>query len=155
MKLLLDTTYLLPAIGVAIGDIPDDAVVRVLERGHEVYVSEISFFELAAKGAKYVTVGELSAERVSKGMRALVYDERLRGIPAYETSVLLAAFTLRRRMNDFIDCIILSSALNKCEVLITEDKRIHKLEERMLFREIIKVNNPEFKIKKISELLEL
>ena len=57
MRLLLDTTYLLPVIGVAIGGIPGDAVVRVLDRGNEVYVSEISFFELAAKGAKYVTGG--------------------------------------------------------------------------------------------------
>jgi hypothetical protein len=57
LKLLLDTTYLLPAIGVSVGGIPERAPLELHERGHVLSISEISLFELAAKGAKYISEG--------------------------------------------------------------------------------------------------
>ena len=154
MRLLLDTMYLLPAIGVAIEGLPIDAPVKVMERGHEISISDVTLFELAAKGSKYVTGGELEAERVSKGMKAIIYDEKILKIPTYYTSVLHTAFTLRRTLNDLIDCLILSSAVKKCGVLVTEEDRIHDLEGRTFFQEIIKTIKPEFKVHKISDLLQ-
>ena len=50
MKVLLDTTYLLPLIGIHIQDIPHDLLHKLMVEGHEVFVSDISIFELAAKG---------------------------------------------------------------------------------------------------------
>ena len=154
MRLLLDTTYVLPAIGVAINGLPTEALVRLMEKGHEISISDITLFELAAKGAKYVTGGELEAKRVSRGMTAIIYDEKILKIPTYYTSVLHTAFTLRRTLNDLIDCLILSSAVNKCDGLVTEDDRIHDLEGRTFFQEIIKTINPEFEVHKISDLLQ-
>ena len=111
-------------------------------------------FELAAKDSNYDTGGELEAEIVSKGMKAIVYDEKILKISTYYTSVLHTAFTLRRTLNDLIDYLILSSAVNKYGVLVTEDDRIHDLEERTFFQEIIITINPEFKVHKISDLLQ-
>jgi predicted nucleic acid-binding protein len=153
MRLLLDTTYVLPAIGVAIKGLPTDLPVRLMEQGHEISISDITLFELAAKGAKYVTGGELEAKRVSRGIKAIIYDEKILKVPNYDSSVLHTAFTLRRTLNDFIDCLILSSAVNKCDILLTEDDRIHDLAERTFLREITQTVNPEFKIHKISGLL--
>ncbi|MCD6313094.1 MAG: PIN domain-containing protein [Thaumarchaeota archaeon] len=129
MRLLLDTTYFLPAIGISVRNLPKEAVVNLIKKGHEVMVSEITFFELSAKGAKYVVNGKLSPERVCRGIRAIKHDERIKVIPIHDTSILLTAFKLRRILDDFTDCIILSSAINQAEVLITEDEDIRRVSE--------------------------
>jgi len=69
MKLLLDTTYFLPAIGVSIKGFPRNIVVEFIRKGYEVLISEITLFELSAKGAKFIIAGVLSPRRVSRGKR--------------------------------------------------------------------------------------
>ena len=64
-----------------------------------------------------------------RGIRAIKHDERIKVIPIHDTSILLTAFKLRRMLDDFIDCIILSSAINQAEVLITEDEDIRRVSE--------------------------
>ena len=153
MKLLLDTTYFLPAIGISVKGLPDDAVIKLIEKGHEIYISEVTIFELAAKGAKYVLTGDLAAEKVSRGVRTIVYDDRITRIPLYDSSTLLTAIKLRGLLNDFVDCLILSSAISQCDALITEDKDIQSLKERKEFQEIPKPINPKLKILTLAEAL--
>jgi len=52
-------------------------------------------------------------------------------------------------LNDFRDCLILSSAINGCDILITEDTDIHNVKEDKNYQEIINAKNPKFKIYKI------
>jgi len=58
LKLLLDTTYLLPAIGISVKNLPKNASLTLLQGGHLISISQITLFELAAKGAKYVAIGK-------------------------------------------------------------------------------------------------
>ncbi|MEM2972210.1 MAG: PIN domain-containing protein [Candidatus Bathyarchaeia archaeon] len=153
MNLLLDTTYLLPAIGVSIRGFPKDALVRLMEKGHQIAISDISVFELSAVGAKQVLVGTLPAERVVKGVRAIVYDERVNVIPLYESSVLLMAFKLRKLLDDFIDCLILSSALNRCDAILTEDEDIQNLKRNKEFAGFAATVNQKFKIQTLTDML--
>jgi len=153
LRLLLDTTYLLPAIGVSIKDLLQDAPIELIKKGHRISISDITIFELSAKGAKHITLGTLTAERVSRGIRAIVYDDRIERIPVHDSSVLLTAFKLRRMLNDFIDCLILSSAINQCDSLVTEDGDIHDLNEKREFQEILQIINPHFKIQTLKEIL--
>ena len=153
MRLLLDTTYLLPAIGVSIKDLLQDSPIKLIRKGHEISISDITIFELSAKGAKHITLGTLTAERVSRGIRAIVYDDRIERIPIHDSSILLTAFKLRRTLNDFIDCLILSSAVNRNDILVTEDGNIHDLRERREFQELIQAINPQFKIQTLTEIL--
>ena len=120
----MDTPYLLPAIGVSIKGLPKDALIRMIQKGHQISISNISVFELSAKGAKHVATGTLSAERVTRGISAIVYDERITVVPMHDSSVLLMAFKLRRMLNGFIDCLILSSAINQNDAVLTEEKDI-------------------------------
>lgn len=154
MKLLLDTTYLLPAIGISVRDVPRDALFELLGAGHEIYISEITIFELSAKGARYIVDGRLDAERASRGVRSIVYDERIEKVSTYGTPVLRMAFRLRRLLSDFIDCIIASSAINTCDILVTEDKDIQGLTDEGSFREILRAVNPEFKIHSVKKVLK-
>lgn len=153
MRLTLDTTYLLPAIGVAIRGLPRDAAITLLQEGHEITISDITLFELAAKAGKLTAAGNLTAERASRGIRAIAHDERIDKTPIHHTPILSTAFKLRRLMNDYIDCTILSTAINQTETLVTEDDAIHDLNEQPKLQEILRTLNPEFKIKRMNEIL--
>ena len=96
---------------------------------------------------RYVVEGRLSPERVCRGINAIVYDERIKITRMHESSILLTAFRLRKLIDDFIDCIILSSAINHAEVLVTEDEELHKLSEE------ISSIKPGFKVRRLKEIL--
>ncbi|MCX8178162.1 MAG: PIN domain-containing protein [Candidatus Bathyarchaeota archaeon] len=153
MKLLLDTTYFLPAIGVAIKNLPLDAPIKLVQKQHQISISSITIFELSAKGAKYVASGKIPPERVSRGIRALIHNETISIIEMHESTILHTAFKIRKMLNDFIDCLILSSAINNCDALITEDIDIHSIKEDKNYQEYINTKNPKFKIYKLTEIL--
>ena len=153
MKALLDTTYLLPAIGVSIKGVPVDVLGRLIARGDEILVGDVNLFELAAKGARYVFEGELSPERVTKGINAIVHDESITRCSSYDTPTLHLAIGLRHLLGDFIGCLVLSSAATRAEVLLTEDDEIHKLEERSEFRELMAAAGSTWRIKRAAEVL--
>jgi hypothetical protein len=56
---LLDTTYLVPAIGISVKGLPKDALISLIRKGHQISISGISIFELSAKGAKHISLGKL------------------------------------------------------------------------------------------------
>ena len=153
MKLLLDTTYFLPAIGISIKELPNDAPIKLIAKGHQISISDISLFELSAKGAKHITDGTLTPERVTRGIKAIVYDDAIETIPIHGNNLLLTSFKLRRILNDFIDCLILSSAINQCDTLITEDSDIQNLKKNKEFNELLTTTNTAFKIQKLTEIL--
>lgn len=151
MKLLLDTTYLLPAIGISIKELPKNVTTKLMQKGNQVAICDISIFELSAKGAKHVSAGALPPERVTRGIRAIIYNETIETIPTYDSTLLLTAFKLRSMLNDFIDCLILSAAINHCDTLLTEDHDIQKLKKNREFTQLRKAINPKFKIQSVTE----
>ncbi len=153
MRLLLDTTYLLPAIGISVKELPKDVPIKLIQKGNRISICDISIFELSAKGAKHISAGILPAERVTRGIRAIVYNEAIETIPMYESTLLLTAFKLRSMLNDFIDCLILSAAINRCDILLTEDKDIQDLKKNKEFNELRTTTNPKFKIQLLTETL--
>jgi hypothetical protein len=56
-------------------------------------------------------------------------------------------------LSDFIDCLILSSAINRNETLITEDEEIQDLRENRAFQELLEPINPKFKIQTLTDVL--
>ena len=153
MKLLLDTTYFLPAIGVSVKQLPKDAPLRLIAKGHQISISDISIFELSAIGAKHITNKTLTPERVTKGLRAIIYDDTVESIPIHDRQILFTSFKLRSILDDFIDCLILSSAINQCDALITEDSDILNLNKNKEFNELLATANSKFKIRKLAEIL--
>jgi PIN domain nuclease of toxin-antitoxin system len=154
LKTLLDTTYLLPFVGISIKNEQTDILFKLAAKDHEISVSEITIFELAAKAAKYTVKGEILPERVTRGIRALLYDNTVEKIPIYFTETLSAAFTLKGLMVDFIDCLILSTALNHCDVLMTEDQVILGLKKNEKYLELQSSINPKFKLQTSSDILK-
>ena len=153
MKLLLDTTYLLPAIGISVKNLPKDATIKLMHQGHQIFINSITIFELSAKGAKYAASGIIPPERISRGIKAITYSDKINIIQMHESTILHTAFNLRKTLNDFIDCLILSSAINQCDALITEDADIQKIKENKNLQEIIATKNPKFQIHNLTEIL--
>ena len=55
MKILWDTTYFLPLIKISIDGIPDNLLLKfLLESQHESFYSDLSIFEITAKGLKFI-----------------------------------------------------------------------------------------------------
>ncbi|MGB9758815.1 MAG: PIN domain-containing protein [Thermoproteota archaeon] len=153
MKVLLDTTYLLPAIGISIKGIPSEALIKLTKKEYSLCISEISIFELSAKGAKYTHEGKLPPERVSKGIRAIVNDENITKIPVYDTTVLHLAFKLKSFLNDFIDCLILSSAITHSDILVTEDSDIKSLVRNEEFYKLLNISSHKLKVKTLLDII--
>lgn len=155
MNLLLDTTYLLPAIGVLVEGIPERAPLELHERGHALFISEISLFELAAKGSKYASEGALPSERISKGLKAIIHEKRINKISLRDADVLSHAIALKAGgiLSDFIDALILSSALIYCEALVTEDRHIQAADLNEDFIGMKRALNPKLEIRSMKEAL--
>jgi PIN domain nuclease of toxin-antitoxin system len=153
LKLLLDTTYFLPTIGVSIKEMQKDALLTLMAKKHQIAMSQITIFELSAKGAKYVKEDVLSPERVTRGISAIVYNDAIETIPMHDTTILQTAFKLRSMLNDFIDCLILSSAISHSEAIITEDNEIQNLKKSTQFHNLVADLNPGFKILKLTEII--
>ncbi|MBS7653449.1 MAG: PIN domain-containing protein [Candidatus Bathyarchaeia archaeon] len=154
MKILLDTTYFLPAIGISVRNLMKDAPVKLIQEGYKIFIVNITIFELSAKGAKYIAEGKIPAERVIRGIRAIAYNETINIIEMQESTILLTAFKFRKILDDFIDCLILSSAINQCDALITEDTHIHNIKENKIYQEIVLTKNPKFEALRLKEILK-
>lgn len=108
---------------------------------------------MAAKGAKLVNDGLLTPERVTRGIRTIAYNDEIQTIEIHESKTLLMAFKLRKNLPDFIDCLILSSAIGNCDALATEDSDILALKDNKEFEDLLTAENPHFKIQKLANLI--
>jgi len=130
-----------------------DALLTIIAKKHQIAMSQITIFELSAKGAKYIQEDMLSPERVTRGINAIIYNDTVETIPMHDTTILQTAFKLRNMLNDFIDCLILSSAMNNSEAIITEDNEIQNLKKNTQFNNLVAGLNPGFKILKLNEII--
>lgn len=149
MRLVLDTTYLLPTVGVSVKEISYEDVLSSFAKTSEIALCEITIFELCAKAAKYVAAGKLESQRVSRGIEAIIEDNSIIKLTSYDSDSLSTAIKLREILGDFIDCLILSTALNHADELLSEDGSIHELKKNERFKEIVKSINPKFEIRKL------
>ena len=134
MKALLDTTYLLPAIGVAVSGVARDAVLRVREAGHRTVASAVSVLEVAAKGGKLVAERRLDRRRLVRGLRAIAAD-------------------LRSLHPDFLDCVLLATAAAESDVFLTEDRGLLRLARSEAFRRIARPVARGFATQRAAQLL--
>ena len=127
MKLLLDTTYLLPAIGIGVRSVPRTVVRDLHGRGHDVAICTVTIFELAAKGARFIRDRKLSEDQVREGIQAVLSDETIRHVQFQDPGILTRAIDMRSKVNDFIDCLILAAAATTADALVSEDEELREM----------------------------
>jgi len=130
LKLLVDTTHFLPAIGISVRGISRTSVQDLQRRGPTISICTITLFELAAKGAKFVASQRLNNLRVMNGLRAILHDPTIGQVSFCEHDVVDRALTVREEVSDFIDCLVLSSAAARADILVTEDEELQDVASR-------------------------
>lgn len=116
------------------------------ERGYDISICTITIFELAAKGAKFVRDGELKENGVHEGIQAILNDETISQVHFQDPGVLARAISIRTELNDFIDCLILSSAAMAADALVSEDEKMRDMVSRENFRAKLKPTNATFDV---------
>jgi PIN domain nuclease of toxin-antitoxin system len=118
---ILDTIYLLPLVGVAVKNDLLRAIVDGRVKGitlDNLAISQISLFEIQAKSVKL----RIPVERVIKAIRAIT--STLEVIPFYSKPVIKYSFELYELLGDYVDSVIVATAISTRKALITEDKLI-------------------------------
>jgi PIN domain nuclease of toxin-antitoxin system len=154
-KVLIDTTYLLPAAGIRVEGVPPDATRRIKDAGHQVLVSEISLLEILAKGAKLASEGRADPSRVSLAIKSILSDGSIEKVGAYDNddeggAMTMLAIELRRHHSDFLDCLILASAASRSDALLTEDAGMAKNDDLM---KAVLSRKPTFRVLTLRALL--
>ncbi|MDE1874311.1 MAG: PIN domain-containing protein [Candidatus Micrarchaeota archaeon] len=120
--MILDTTYILPLAKIGI----DTDLLTLIDEGKirismdDVRVSMISLFELQARVAKYKLPPKLAVDAVN------IINSSLKIEPFYNPEVIEVADKLSRELSDYVDCLILATAIALKEDLVTEDSEINK-----------------------------
>ncbi len=120
--MIIDTTYLLPLARIRI----KHDLLRAIAEGNvrerisfsDVKVSLISIFELQVKASKL----GIPPQHVFRAVRTIFRAFAV--VPFYKKDIIDEAHNLRRILSDYIDCIILATAIASGEDLVTEDSLI-------------------------------
>ncbi len=125
--MIIDTTYLLPLAKI---NIPTNLFNAILQKKVDISIydlstSLISIFELQAKAAKL----GIPHKYVSKAIRFIM--KYLNVIDFWDEVIINISFDLRKILPDYIDCVIVATAIKCGDVLLTEDSRIHKAKKHI------------------------
>jgi len=121
MKVLLDTSLLLPTLGIEV-----DRAERVLEKlgGYELYYSDFSILECLWVAGSLEKKGEFDREIFEAGMRSIFEGYNKAKISA---EIILEAFELYEMGHrDIIDCMLYSAALHNDMRFVSLDEELKK-----------------------------
>jgi len=118
--LILDTTYLLPLARI---NVDTDLLRAIADRKvswklEDVTVSMISIFELQAKTAKLMVPTEFVVDAVKAIFGAFDVE------PFYRPEIIKVAYKVKKLIPDYVDCVIVATAVVLKEDLATEDSQI-------------------------------
>lgn len=151
MKLLLDSTYLIPAFNVDIAEgwSKKDLKNLIQSESYELHYCDLSLFEIYTKCMKLLIQNQLNVkiEEIQKGLQSIINSSKLVRINwwehAFESDILLL---LKKIHNDSIDCMLLYLAIVNCDMFATfDDTLIKKVKKDETLKDFIKDVNPQFK----------
>lgn len=137
MILILDTTYILPIAKIGV----DTDLLTLIDEGKvsisldDVKISMMSIFELQARVAKYRLPPKLAVNAVE------IINSSLKIEPFYSPLIIEVASELSHGLKDYIDCIILATAIALKEDLVTEDSRLLEMKDAVMEKHRIVIRN--------------
>ncbi len=120
--MIIDTTYILPLARIGVRT----DLLRAIAEGRvrkgisfrDLKLSLVSLFELQAKAAKL----GIPPKDVAKAVNTILRSFQV--VPFYRADIIEIAHELRKIFTDYIDCIIVATAIALREDLATEDRNI-------------------------------
>lgn len=152
MKLLLDSTYLIPALNIDIAEGWSKADLKnlILSEKYELYYCDLSLFEIYTKCMKLILQKKLDVqiEAIQNGVQNIINSPKILKINwwehIFESEILLE---LKKVHNDSIDCMLLYLAIINCDIFATFDKTfIKKIKDSDNITKFVQEVNPEFRV---------
>jgi predicted nucleic acid-binding protein len=134
--LIIDTTYLLPLVGISVDSDLFSAMDKKAVKFNldNTIISQISLFEIQAISAKL----GISRSIVSDALNEIRSNFDI--VPFEDRQIIQISFKLRKMLPNYIDCVILASAISRKTDILTEDSRIISLKDHINSQYGISVN---------------
>lgn len=132
--MIVDTTYLLPLTRIHV----DTDLLKAIVEGktdlklEDLTVNLISTFELQAKAAKM----KVPAKFVTEGVETILVTFKVESF--HKPEIIKTSFELRKKIKDYIDCVIVATAATLNEDVATEDTLI--LDNKQQIKNLYKIN---------------
>ena len=156
MKMLLDSSYLLPFIQIQVERLSPRFILDLLndptKSDWEFYYCDISLFELAAKGMKLLSTSlnsnnsKLTLEDIQHGLDVIRWNPHFHQILWFDHPFILGLISeLRKIHSDFIDCTIFAAAICNTDAIATFDETFYnKIRKNAILCQKIKKINENF-----------
>ncbi|MBU2617507.1 MAG: hypothetical protein KKI07_02375 [Euryarchaeota archaeon] len=120
MRVFLDTTYLLPFVGIEVEEIPQEFLESLFGSDNILVINELSLFELMGKALK-VLKGKDAKERFNVGVKSIMESDRIKRYPIFTLDSFSVAMELHEKgLDDLSDRPITASALCYSDLMLTE-----------------------------------
>jgi len=132
-KVLFDTSYILPTLGISVGKTIEEHINTLTQIGIEVYYSRLSILESLWVAARTIKDGTFDPERFKLGLRSIIDGGRYKRVEE-DTQIFTEALNLYRLGHKgMIDNILYASAARLNLRLLTSDRELEKfvLEKRL------------------------
>ena len=134
--MIIDTTYQLPLVGISVDSDLFSAMDKKAVKFNldNTIISQISLFEIQAISAKL----GISRSIVSDALNEIRSNFDI--VPFEDRQIIQISFKLRKMLPNYIDCVILASAISRKTDILTEDSRIISLKDHINSQYGISVN---------------
>ena len=124
LKLLLDTTFILPSLGVDVGQEISKGLEKLARIEADIYCSRFSILEALWVVAKLSSSGNFNAESFRQGLRSILESGRYRKIEE-DTEIFIEALRLYMLGHkDMIDNMLYTSSIRLNLKLLTLDTEL-------------------------------
>lgn len=127
-NILVDSTFLLPLVGVKVVGLPENPIEIVISLGFDVKINEISLFEAIGKAireAERTHNKETIMKRIEIGVKSLLLDTTIEKFPVCEVETINTAIKLHESgLDDLPNCFIAATATHYTGLLLTESEDV-------------------------------
>jgi predicted nucleic acid-binding protein len=124
MRVFLDTTYLLPVVGIEV-NLPEDLLEKLFSSNHSFIINELSLFELLGKASRFFSIKKEAKDRFNTGMKSIL-SSKIDIKPIFTLDTLSMVLDINEKIKDLPDCPITATALTYSDVMLTEAADIPK-----------------------------
>lgn len=127
-NILIDSTHLLPLVGVRVVGLPENPLATLISLGFDVKINEISMFEVVGKALREAEKAhnkETTLKRIELGVKSLILDTKIEKFPVCELETINTAIQLHKNgLDDLPNCFIAATATKYTDLLLTESEDV-------------------------------
>jgi predicted nucleic acid-binding protein len=127
VNILVDSTFLLPLVGVKVVGLPENPIETMISLGFNIKINEISLFEAIGKAvreAERTHNKETIMKRIEIGVKSLLLDATIERFPVCEVETINTAIKLYENLDDLPNCFIAATATHHTGLLLTESEDV-------------------------------